>query len=127
MTRPAVWLADIRVDGEVAFREHGALTIARDKPDAELGLLRRFAAGDYKAEGVKLLRASLKRALLQQGLYSDEAEAMLNTWKASYFEKPGLRVFYIVPREWTEYFLPLKFSVPARVSRAIVGRIDLAP
>ena len=127
MTLPGVWLADIRVDGSVAFREHGPVTIAKDKPDAELGHLKRFAAADYQAGGVKLLRASLKRALLKQGLYSDEAEAMLNTWKASYFEKPGLRVFYIVPREWTDYFLPLSVSVPARINRAIVGRIDFAP
>ena len=71
------------------------------------------------------MRAALKRALIRQGLYADEAESMLETWKASYFQKPGLRVFYIVPREWVEYFLPLKFSVPARVDRVIVGRIDL--
>jgi hypothetical protein len=127
MTLPAVWLADIRVDGVVAFREHGPVKIAKDKPDAEIGHLRRFGEADYKAEGVKRLRASLKRALLRQGLFSDEAEAMLNTWKASYFEKPGLRVFYVVPREWTDHFLPLTLSVPARVNRAIVGRIDLAP
>jgi hypothetical protein len=127
VTLPDVWLADIRVDGVVAFREHGPVTIARDKPGAELGRIQRFSGGDYQAEGAKLLRASLKRALLRQGLYSDEAEAMLNTWKASYFEKPGLRLFYIVPHEWTDYFLPLKFSVPARVNRAIVGRIDFAP
>lgn len=127
VTLPAVWLADIRVDGVVAFREHGPVTLARDKPDVELGRIRRFSGDEYKAEGVKLLRASLKRALLKQGLYPDEAEAMLETWKAGYFQKPGLRVFYIVPREWTDYFLPLKFSVPARVSRAIVGRIDFAP
>jgi hypothetical protein len=124
---PDVWLADIRVDGVVAFREHGPVTLLRDKPGQVLGRIKRFSDADYKAEGVKLLRASLKRALLKQGLFSDEAEAMLNTWKASYFEKPGLRVFYIVPREWTDYFLPLKFSVPARVNRAIVGRIDFAP
>jgi hypothetical protein len=127
VTLPDVWLADIRVDGVVAFREHGPVTLAKAKPDAELGSLRRFSAGDYKAEGVKLLRASLKRALLRQGLYSDEAEAMLDTWKVSYFQKPGLRVFYLVPREWTDYFLPLTVSVPARVERAMVGRIDFAP
>jgi hypothetical protein len=92
-TLPGVWLADIRVDGVVAFREHGPLTITREKPGAELGRVKRFGAGDYTAEGAKQLRASLKRALLRQGLYSDEAEAMLNTWKVSYFEKPGLRVF----------------------------------
>jgi hypothetical protein len=34
-------------------------------------------------------------------------------------------VFYLVPREWTDYFLPLEISVPARVNRVIVGRIDL--
>ena len=50
---------------------------------------------------------------------------MLNTWKASYFQKAGLRVFYMVPRAWTDYFLPLEFSVPSRVNRVIVGRIDL--
>jgi hypothetical protein len=125
-TLPNVWLADIRVDGLVAFREHGPLTIAKDEPGAELGRVKRFGGDDYTAEGGKLLRASLKRALLKQGLYSDEAEAMLNTWKVSYFEKPGLRVFYVVPREWVDYFLPLKLSVPARVNRAIVGRIDFA-
>jgi hypothetical protein len=127
ITLPAVWLADIRVDGVVAFREHGPVTISKAHPDAELGNLRRFSGSDYRADGVKLLRASLRRALIRQGLYADEAEAMLNTWKASYFEKPGLRVFYVVPREWTDYFLPLEVSVPARVSRAIVGRIDFAP
>jgi hypothetical protein len=67
----------------------------------------------------------VKKALITQGLFADEAEAMLNTWKTSYFQKPGLRVFYIVPRAWTDYFLPLDLSVPARVNRVIVGRIDL--
>jgi len=122
---PGVWLADVRADGNLAFREHGALSLLRDKPGAELAKIKRFGSGDYKADGAKLLRASLKRVLINQGLYADEAEAMLNTWKASYFEKPGLRVFYIVPRQWTDYFLPLELSVPARVNRVIVGRIDL--
>lgn len=127
LTLPSAWLADIRVDSRVAFREHGPVTLTKARPDAELGKLARFSERDYKAEGARMLRASLKRALLRQGLYPDEADAMLDTWKASYFEKPGLRLFYIVPREWTDYFLPLKISVPARVERAIVGRIDFAP
>ena len=50
---------------------------------------------------------------------------MLETWKASYFEKPGLRVFYIVPREWTDYFLPLSCPCRRASTRVIVGRIDL--
>ena len=73
------------------------------------------------------MRASLKTSLINQGLFADEAEAMLNTWKHSYFEKPGARVFYIVPRAWTEHFLPLTVSAPARINRVIVGRIDLLP
>jgi hypothetical protein len=122
---PKVWLADIRADGAIAFREGAALTIQKAKPGAELGKLKRFTRADYTPDGIKLLRASLKKSLINHGLFADEAEAMLNTWKKSYFEKPGLRVFYLAPREWTDYFLPLDISVPARVNRVIVGRIDL--
>jgi hypothetical protein len=122
---PDVWLADVRADGTLAFREHGAVTLEKDRAGAELGRIRRFSGSNYSAAAVTELRATLKRALIRQGLYADEAESMLETWKASYFQKPGLRVFYIVPREWVEYFLPLKLSVPARIERVIVGRIDL--
>jgi hypothetical protein len=125
LTIPGVWLADVRADGAVAFREGAALTMQKYKMGAELGQLKRFASADFVAGGAKPLRASLKKSLIHQGLYADEAEAMLNTWKHSYFEKPGLRVFYIVPREWVDHFLPLEISVPARIHRVIVGRIDL--
>ena len=124
---PNVWLADVRADRVIAFREHASLSLLKDKPGAEVATIKRFGGSDYTPEGAKLLRASLKKALIKNGLFADEAEAMLNTWKASYFEKPGLRVFYIVPRQWVDYFLPLKLSVPARVNRVIVGRIDIAP
>jgi hypothetical protein len=126
LTIPKVWLAHIRADGAIAFREGVPLVIQKAKPGSELAKLKRFSGGDYAPDGVKPLRASLKRSLINHGLFADEAEAMLNTWKKSYFEKPGLRVFYLVPREWTDYFLPLDISVPARVNRVIVGRIDLA-
>jgi hypothetical protein len=53
------------------------------------------------------------------------AEAMLETWNESYFQTPGLRVFYVVPPEWTAYFLPLQVSVPHELTRVLVGRIDL--
>ncbi|MBC8028374.1 MAG: hypothetical protein H7Y89_20460 [Steroidobacteraceae bacterium] len=126
VTIPKIWLADVREDGAIAFREGAALTLQKGKPGAALGNLKRFSNADHTPDGLKQLRASLKKSLINQGLFADEAEAMLNTWKASYFEKPGLRVFYIVPREWIDYFLPLEVSVPARVNRVIVGRIDLA-
>jgi hypothetical protein len=122
---PNAWLADVRADGTLAFREHGAVTLEKDRAGAELGRIRRFSGSNYSTAAAAELRAAFKRALIRQGLYADEAESMLETWKASYFQKPGLRIFYIVPREWVEYFLPLKFSVPARIERVIVGRIDL--
>ena len=50
---------------------------------------------------------------------------MLETWKHSYFENPGLELFYLVPDEWLGYFLPLNISVPHQLTRVIVGRIDL--
>jgi hypothetical protein len=124
MIVPQIWLAEVRADGRVAFREHAAVTMSPEGAGRQLARLKRFSAGDF-AEGVGPLRTSMKRALIAQGLYADEAEAMLNTWRASYFQKAGLRVFYIVPRAWTDYFLPLEFSVPARVNRVIVGRIDI--
>jgi hypothetical protein len=124
VTLPNVWLAEVRANGSIAFREHGALTLRKDAAGEELASLKRFSTGDF--HDATELRGSLKKALIAQGLFADEAEAMLNTWKASYFEKPGLRMFYLVPREWTDYFLPLEFSVPARVNRVIVGRIDLS-
>lgn len=122
---PQIWLADVRANGVIAFREQAAVTLRKEVAGKELARIRRFSEGDYTDAGAAQLRASLKKALIAQGLFADEAEAMLNTWKASYFEKAGLRVFYIVPRTWTDYFLPLEFSVPARVNRVIVGRIDL--
>jgi hypothetical protein len=125
VTVPNIWLADVRADGVIAFRVQPAVTLKKENAGKELARVKRFSDGDYTADGAAQLRTSLKRALIAQGLFADEAEAMLNTWKASYFQKPGLRVFYIVPREWTDYFLPLEFSVPARVTRVIVGRIDL--
>jgi hypothetical protein len=121
-----VWLADVRADGAVAFREHGAVTLDGQKTGATLGAIKRFSASDYSDAGAGKLRGSLRKALIANGLFADEAEAMLNTWKASYFEKAGLRVFYVVPRDWVDYFLPLDISVPARVNRVIIGRIDFA-
>jgi hypothetical protein len=119
-----VWLVDVRPDGRVAFFENGWLHIAND---AARDLLRipRFGEKDYSPVKLDSLRASMKRALVFAGLFEDEAEAMLETWRVSYFQKPGLRVFYIVPKAWLDYFLPLQISAPHQLTRVLVGRIDL--
>ncbi len=123
---PNIWFADVRADGVIAFREQASVTLRKEEAGEQLAQIKRFSAGDYTAAGAAQLRSSLKKALLTQGLFADEAEAMLSTWNVSYFEKTGRRVFYIVPRAWTDHFLPLELSVPARVNRVFVGRIDLS-
>jgi hypothetical protein len=122
---PDLWLVDVRADGLSAFRERGALTIARGDASAELGRLELFSNRDYAAGKLTELRSSMKHALVAAGLYDDEAEAMLETWGASYFHQPGLRIFYIVPRAWVNYYLPVEISVPHQMTRVLVGRIDL--
>ncbi len=83
------------------------------------------APEDFSTANFLKLRDSLKAALISEGLYDDEARALLNTWEASYFKSPGLRVFFLVPREWTDYYLPLQISLPAHINRVMVGRIEL--
>jgi hypothetical protein len=51
--------------------------------------------------------ATMRGALVQAGLFPKEADAMLQTWWSSYFEHPGLRVFWIVPENFTRAVLPL--------------------
>lgn len=122
---PRTWFADIRGDGTAAYREQGGLTLDAHAPGAPLAQIKTFAPSDFANQNLARLRASMKRELVAQGLFEDEAQAMLNTWQASYFEKPGARLFYIVPKEWMSYFLPLEISLPAEITRVIVGRVDL--
>jgi hypothetical protein len=63
--------------------------------------------------------------LVADGLFADEADGLLNTWEASYFKSAGLRVFFLVPREWTDFYLPLETSLAADINRVMVGRIEL--
>jgi hypothetical protein len=65
-------------------------------------------------------------ALEKAGLYRKEARAMVNTWRKSYFETPGFRILYIIPRKDTDRLLPLTLDpLPAQLERVLVGRFDL--
>ena len=71
------------------------------------------------------LRSDFENALVAQGLYRDEAHAMLETWRDSWFEE-GSRLFYIVPRPFVDSVLPLSIHpVPSQLTRVFVGRIEL--
>ncbi len=71
------------------------------------------------------LFSELEGMLISQGLHADEAHAMLETWKTSWFEE-GSRLFYIVPRSFVDSVLPLSVSpAPTGITRVFVGRLEL--
>ncbi|HEY8073709.1 MAG TPA: hypothetical protein VIF62_06365 [Labilithrix sp.] len=82
-----------------------------------------------KKEVVAALAAAMKDALVKDGLYDDEAVAMIRTWTPTWFATEGTRVVYLVPRSITDATLPLRISpTPAALVRTLVGRVEyLAP
>lgn len=98
----------------------------------------RLAAGESKvvklepnrnlrplAELVGQISARMTGTLVQEGLFEREAEAMVNTWRDSWFEEQGLRVLYTLPRSWTDRILPLAIEPPPReLVRVMVGRAE---
>ena len=74
---------------------------------------------------VNSVRGQLADELVHAGLYPKEAQAMLDTWRESWFEE-GLRVIYIVPRATVDTALPLEIRpAPAEVARVFVGRVEM--
>jgi hypothetical protein len=71
------------------------------------------------------LARDLEGILVAQGLYQDEAHAMVETWRNSWFEE-GSRLFYIVPVSFVDRVLPLSINpAPALTVRAFVGRLEI--
>jgi hypothetical protein len=128
-----LWLADVREDGMCAFRVVEPFT-------KETAFLVRtsssFAPEEYSIENIKNLKAAMRQALLDAGLFEKEADAMLDTWQVSYFRNAGLRLFFLVPRRWTDAVLPLRVSehrtdprqppsFETKVTRVMIGRIEI--
>jgi len=119
------WLVDIQPGGKIAFRPLPSLSLDHNSRKYLAHTPADFALADYGTGNLDKLKAALLSALVSEGLYRDEAQALLNTWEVSYFKSPGLRVFFLVPRAWTDFYLPLEISQPADVHRVMVGRIEL--
>ncbi|HEX3143315.1 MAG TPA: HEAT repeat domain-containing protein [Pyrinomonadaceae bacterium] len=67
----------------------------------------------------------LRQALVTAGLYDKEADAMIKTWRNSWFEA-GMRVFYILPRPATDAVLPITIDPrPDELVRVLVGRTEV--
>lgn len=98
--------------GRVAYRTLGRL--------GESATVFRPTTGDLAS-----LRKDLQSILVANGLYPREAEAMLETWRDSWFTE-GTRLFYLVPRPAVEAILPLEIEPkPAAIVRVFVGRVEV--
>lgn len=114
-----MWLVEVKDDATLAFRDFASNDGASAKTSAS------FKPSDFQEASRKQLIDEIRSALIEKGLFQDEADALLNTWQASYFQSPGLRLFFLVPNEWTDHVLPLTVSTAADVVRVMVGRIEI--
>jgi hypothetical protein len=109
--------------GDVVLFENrgGAVTFTTQHVNTAAATLSRPSFDDASGAPV----AELKQILMSNGLYAREAQAMVDTWKDSWFEE-GARLLYIVPRAADDAILPLTISpVPSSLTRVFVGRIEL--
>jgi len=71
------------------------------------------------------LGRDLEGMLVAQGLFHDEAHAMVETWRDSWFEE-GSRLLYILPAAFVDGVLPLSINpAPAQTVRVFVGRLEI--
>jgi len=111
-TIPAIVLFENR-EGKIGFRvQHefrGQVTL--DRPQIN---------GDIAS-----LRQELEKTLTESGLYAKEAQAMVETWRDSWFEE-GTRVFYMLPKRAVDQILPLNIKpAPVHTVRSFVGRMEV--
>jgi len=120
-----LWLVHVLANGQVAYRAFGPLIVGGDRQPVAGRIHASFAAGDFSYGRLDELRHELQQSLVADGLYADEANALIETWNRAYFRSPGLRLFFLVPQAWTDHYLPLSVSAPAEIRRVMVGRIEL--
>jgi len=72
------------------------------------------------------LADDMVRALVSDGLFEKEAQAMVKTWKSSWFGERGTRVLYGLPQGQTNDLLPLNLSpAPRELVRVMIGRLEI--
>ena len=102
-----------RRGGQVGYRIAGAIAkeTALDPPEL--------------TGNVEDLGRELVGMLVARGLYLGEAQAMVETWRGSWFEE-GSRLIYLVPAGVVNGILPLSIHPsPAQIARVFVGRLEL--
>lgn len=75
---------------------------------------------------VEALATKVTEALDATGLYHDEAQAMVSTWKRQWFATPGVRVLYLMPQTWTDTVIPLTLNPPPEeLLRVMMIRVEV--
>lgn len=111
----SLFLVTVR-NGAIHFNVYSGI-----KANAALSLTESTAPTDIDA-----LANSVTAALVREGLYQKEAEAMVNSWRNSWFAEEGTRLLYMVPQRITDELLPLEVSPqPDEVVRVLVGRMEI--
>ncbi len=116
---PAVFALEVRGD-QGRWMPLGAMQ-AGDRFGFDLG------PSDFveKTVMVEALKGAVQVELEAQGLYEDEAIAMVDTWSRQWFGSEGSRLIYLVPREVTDALLPLQIEpAPDELVRVLVGRLE---
>mgnify|MGYP000930996707 CR=1 FL=1 len=116
---PAVLIFNHGVDGKVSFTMLGSTKAGETRA---VPLTESSATTNWQLEVYR----AMSKALVEAGLFQKEADAMLQTWWSSYFQRPGLRAFWIVPENFTTEILPLAVHpAPRKQVRVLVGRSEL--
>jgi hypothetical protein len=116
----------IHVDGgKGAFSVHAGGIPAQGKLDA---LVPSLDGALETAAYAEALGVEVTKALDATGLYHDEAQAMVNTWKRQWFKTPGVRLLYLIPQAWTDASIPLTVSPPPdHMIRVMMIRVEVIP
>lgn len=97
------------------------------KPGEKVSLKRNSIASYAAPHSLYLEEAHriLKKDFLHE-LSQEEANAMLQNIQDSYLLSPGLRVLYVLPKEWLETFVELRINPePQKTTRVLLGRIEI--
>jgi hypothetical protein len=128
--------AVVSADGTATVKADGSVplgTIVRfDRRNGKLGFeitdtngSRATLATPALTGDLDTLANRLEQVLTREGLYPREAQAMVDTWRDSWFEE-GTRLLYIVPRATIDAILPLDIRPrPIETARVFVGRLEL--
>jgi len=103
----------------------GSFAVHKDLPPGETEVFQFDGEVLPMDRFVAELSTQLETLLVADGLYTDEAKAMVHTWQRSYFRTPGQRVLYLLPAAQIDATIPLTITpAPATVKRTMVIRVE---